>query len=352
MEKTSFVKSTLCVVAGHSSGHILPALTLGIQWLQARPQGSCIFFSTTKQLDKKILSHSEVPITHIPLNFESISLKKVWKLPRWFLSGIRSCIHSYRVLAQHNIEKVITTGGYIAVPVCIAAKLLGIPIELYELNAVPGKTIRFLSYISQTIYVCFTTTQRYFNNQNCVVISYPLQPALKVKPIKPQEARSNFGLHPTYTTILILGGSQGSLFINNVIKKWLFEAATTYAHIQIIHQTGNRDTTDWYALYKKYTIPAFVISYYDNMHQLYSAADIVVCRSGAGSLFEVAYFKKTCITIPLETQAGNHQIMNALAMRQQYPKRMEILRQHALVHDVSLFTQAINTALIQKQIQK
>ena len=70
--------------------------------------------------------------------------------------------------------KVITTGGYIAIPVCLSAKLLGIPIELYELNVIPGKTTRFLSYIATIIYLCFNDTKLYFKNKNCSVTNYCL----------------------------------------------------------------------------------------------------------------------------------------------------------------------------------
>lgn len=347
MEKITLLKPTLCVVAGHSGGHILPARTLADEWLHTNPQGTCIFFSTDKQLDKHVLYDTHGTIVHVPLAIEPLSLKKFWRIPIALTKYIRSCIKSYRYLAQQPVQKVITTGGHVALPVCIAAKLLNIPIELYELNAVPGKAIHLLSHIAQTIYVCFPYAQHYFTRKKCLVATYPLQPSLQKNPLTKKEARNSLQLDPLKTTVLVLGGSQGSIFINNLIKKWLPYASRAYKNLQIIHQTGNQDTTDWQAFYKKYNLPFKAFPYYHDMHQLYSAADIIICRAGAGSLFEAVHFKKNCITIPLEAHAGNHQVINAQAIKKQYPELIHILYQSSLTNDISNFTTTVQQLLHQ-----
>lgn len=335
----------LCVVAGNSAGHILPAQVLAQQWLKKNKKGSCIFISTAKQLDQTILADSS--LEHIQLKLENISLKKIWKFPYFIGKFLYTCIKSYKLLSDKQIVKVITTGGYIAIPVCLSAKLLGIPIELYELNALPGKTTRFLSSIAQTIYFCFKETKPYFKNKNCIQTAYPLQPALQTKAISQIAARKMLGLNSDFTTLLIIGGSQGSLFINNLVQKWLEKKAIKYKNIQIIHQIGSHDKTDWQALYKKYNLPALVFPYYKQMHELYAATDIIICRSGAGSLFEAVHYNKLCITIPLEGIADNHQVKNALAIAQQYSDIVQILFQHILEKDSTSFTKALDAAIIQ-----
>ena len=345
MEKTSFLKPTLCVVAGHSGGHILPALTLAQTWQRTNPKGQCLFFSTDKKLDKHILHDNKKYIIHIPLTFHSISLKKCWQFPTFVWSFIRSCTQSYQSLSQYKIEKVITTGGYVSLPVCITAKLLGIPIEVYELNAVPGKAIRILSYIAKKIYICFPQTEKYFIYKNCIVAAYPLQPSLQKQPSTKKITRISLGLKPSYTTILILGGSQGSLFINNLIKIWLTHASKAYQTIQIIHQTGTIDTTNWNKIYTSYKIPACVFPYYDTMHQLYCATDIIINRSGAGSLFEAVHYKKPCITIPLKSGTSNHQIANALALAKCYPTLVYPLKQQELEQNASLLNDKLHALI-------
>jgi len=349
MEKTALVKPALCVVAGHSGGHILPARTLAEQWLKANPKASCIFFSTNKKLDNDLLASSNIPLMHIPLELETFSLKKSWSIPPSLFKCISSCIQSYKILSKHKPQKIITTGGFVAIPVCIAARLLRIPIELYELNAVPGKAIRFLSSLAQTVYICFAQAQQQLGNKKCVLASYPLQSITQGTSISKKSARLSLGLHPTHTTVLILGGSQGSLFINNVIKKWLTSADISYKNIQIIHQTGSHDTTDWEKFYASHNITAQTFSYHDNVNQLYNAADIVICRSGAGSLFEVVHYKKPCITIPLESQADNHQVINALAIAEQYPELVTLIRQKEITNDIACFAKKLNSMLLLQQ---
>lgn len=325
---------TLCVVAGHSGGHILPALTLAHEWLSIN-KGSCIFFSTTRTLDAAILRDRSTQIRHIPLNFTHFSLR----------TFVHAFLQSYRALrTASDVQKVITTGGIVAIPVCLAAVLLRIPIELYELNAAPGKTTRFLAPFATKILVCFAQAQRFFAAKKCSVAQYPLQPALRAI-LTDHEARTLLGLGTTTTTILVMGGSQGSLFMNNLIKQWVQENPHDAQRMQIIHQTGNNDTTNWHAFYEQHNIRAFTCAYYDAPHVFYAAADIIICRSGAGSLFEAVHYKKPCITIPLEGVAENHQVLNARAMALAHPEFMRVIEQSELIGTISPF-QKILVALL------
>ena len=123
--------------------------------------------------------------------------------------------------------------------------------------------------------------------------------------------------------------------------------AKKHKNIQIIHQTGCNDKTDWQALYKKYALSAFVFPYYERMHELYAATDIIICRSGAGSLFEAVHYNKLCITIPAGSARRYHQVKNALAIARQHPNIVQVLFQNILEKDIVPFTEAINTAIIQ-----
>ena len=109
--------------------------------------------------------------------------------------------------------------------------------------------------------------------------------------------------------------------------------AKKHKNIQIIHQTGCNDKTDWQALYKKYALSAS-FSVYERMHELYAATDIIICRSGAGSLFEAVHYNKLCITIPLEAHADNHRVKNALAIARQHANIVQVLFQNILEKDI------------------
>jgi UDP-N-acetylglucosamine--N-acetylmuramyl-(pentapeptide) pyrophosphoryl-undecaprenol N-acetylglucosamine transferase len=323
---------TLCVVAGHSGGHILPARTLAYDWLAEHTESACIFFSTTRALDAAILARSDTRIRHIPLAFTRFS-------PLAFLHAIAQ---SYRVLRGSNVQKVITTGGIVAIPVCLAAALLRIPIELYELNAVPGKTTRFLAPLASKVFVCFAQAHRFFAAKKCSPAAYPLQPTLRTA-LSRHEARAQLGLSEHGATLLVMGGSQGSLFMNNLIKKWVQENLHQAQRLQIIHQTGSNDSTDWPTFYAQHNIRAFACAYYNAPHIFYAAADVIICRSGAGSLFEAVHYKKPCITIPLEGVAENHQVLNAQAMAQTYPEFIHVIEQADLAQSSLMVAQALKT---------
>jgi UDP-N-acetylglucosamine--N-acetylmuramyl-(pentapeptide) pyrophosphoryl-undecaprenol N-acetylglucosamine transferase len=333
MQKT--MTPTLCVVAGHSGGHILPARTLAYAWLQENKHGSCIFFSTARALDAAILRDSDTRVRTVALNFSRFAP----------LAFVRAFLQSYRELSKHAVKKVITTGGIVAVPVCLAAALLRIPVELYELNAAPGKTMRFLAPLATKIFVCFAPAQRFFAAKKCSTAQYPLQPALHA-PLTQHDARELLGLDSATKTILVMGGSQGSLFMNNLIKQWVQENGSDAQRIQIIHQTGNNDTTDWPTFYQQHGVRAFACAYYNAPHIFYAAADVIICRSGAGSLFEAAHYKKPCITIPLEGVAENHQVLNARAMAQAYPDFMHVIEQQEITGNNALFVKQLKNLIL------
>lgn len=332
-------------VAGKSGGHILPCLTIASRIVNKNNNYEIIFFSTDNLLDKQLLEKNEQVHYHIPLHFDAIPYNKIYKYPRFIWNFLKVFIKSWRTLKKLRPESIISTGGTIAIPVCLAARLLHIPIELYELNAVPGKSTKLLTPFASKIWVCFASSIQHFPRYKCSVTSYPIKFIDKTKIISQQTALQHFAFSADRKTIVILGGSQGSLFINSIIKK-LFEHASELAQtIQIIHQTGAFDTTNWTAWYASLGIPAKVFSYSDAIAECYAAADLIICRSGAGTLAEVEFFDKHCITIPLETKSTMHQVDNALAIAQQRSDLFTVLRQQDIDRDQELLTKSVKQNL-------
>jgi UDP-N-acetylglucosamine--N-acetylmuramyl-(pentapeptide) pyrophosphoryl-undecaprenol N-acetylglucosamine transferase len=130
---------------------------------------------------------------------------------------------------------------------------------------------------------------------------------------------------PERKTIFVLGGSQGSLLLNETIKK--FVEHEPHGNYQIIHQTGAFQENSWRQFYMSHTIPAFTFGYDEHVHEYYAFADVILCRAGAGTLFEIAFFKKPCIVIPLVASTTDHQIYNARAMVEQYPELFTVVEQ-------------------------
>ena len=104
------------------------------------------------------------------------------------------------------------------------------------------------------------------------------------------------------------------------MQQWINDASFPSQNIQIIHQTGSIDDTDWQQLYASKNIAAHVFSYHPDLALMYAAADLMICRAGAGTLFEIKFFNKPCIIIPLMTNTTTHQVDNAHAMASEYPE--------------------------------
>lgn len=325
---------TLCVVAGKSGGHIVPGLTLAHQKQSNNPNLRILFFTTPSSLDKKIISNTSLNnLKHFTLPLDAIPYRKPWKIPLFFYAFIYAlficCIYLYR----YKPSQIISMGGIISLPVCLAGFVLRIPIALYELNAVPGSAVKFLARFATTIPICFDDARNHLPQQKCTLTDYPIRYSTKQCELNRHEVRKNLGISVSKKTILILGGSQGSQFINNMIKQ-LFESNPWLAsHLHAIHQTGIDKSTDWPAWYCQHNVSAHTFAYHDDLSMYYRAADLVICRAGAGSLFETLFFKLPLITIPLETHTTDHQIYNARAVEKQYPELVYVLVQKNIEHN-------------------
>jgi UDP-N-acetylglucosamine--N-acetylmuramyl-(pentapeptide) pyrophosphoryl-undecaprenol N-acetylglucosamine transferase len=247
---------------------------------------------------------------------------------------------SFFYLWKHKPTQIITTGGIVAIPTCVAGFILRIPVTLYSLDAVPGKAIQFLTPLATAIITPFATSQKYFSAQKCTVTSYPI----KYDNIRVDQhtAQKELNLSPHKKTILILGSSQGSLFLNECIKQWINDSSFSADMFQIIHQTGSVDDTDWKQLYALKNITAHVFGYYPDLALMYAAADLIICRAGAGTLFEIKFFNKQCIIIPLQTNTTTHQVDNARAMASEYPELFCALAQRDVERDPKILFTRIN----------
>ena len=316
--------ATICFVAGKSGGHILPCITKAQQLHQEN--NSICLFSSGSDLDNAIVSKHNW-IKHVkPAKLENIP-SKWWKMP-WFCCqlGYYFC-KSVHILWKIKPQKIISFGGLVSIPVCIAGKLLGIPIELHELNVEPGRAISFLARYTDTLHIYFPETARAFPEHNCILNAYPIRFTQKDTAYNKKELAQKLHLRQNKKTILILGGSQGSTALNQLIKKYITETPSIRDRIQVIHQTGSQDSENYSDFYKQHEIPALVFQFHSELQDFYNMADIIICRSGAGTLFEIKFFHKKCLTIPHETTSTCHQIRNAESMAQLYPDQFHIIQQ-------------------------
>lgn len=327
---------TICFVAGKSGGHLLPCITQAKKIYEQNPQAKLYVFTSGSDLDKTILKKHTHIQEYCPTSLDNPPYGQPWLLP-WFT--IKTCWYfckSLHKLWQLKPAKVVSFGGFICIPTCLAAKLLGIPFELYELNVEPGKATKFLSKFTDRIYTCFESTKDYFPNKTCVHFDYPIRFQAQYLTFNKQKLLNYYQFDATRFTLLILGGSQGSILLNQVVKDMIEQYPEIRQKIQIVHQTGQCDPFDYAALYQQYAIPAVVFGYHEKLQDFYNLADLIISRAGAGTLFEIKFFGKRCITIPHETTNTNHQIKNVLELQKEFPYQFLIIKQTDFTSDLLL----------------
>lgn len=338
------VDSRIAYVAGKSGGHMIPCLTLFNEAKTHDPHLRGLFFTSNAPLDATIVADiPDMVICRLPVHTRIHNPLKYGVL---FCGIIVSCIKSAWYLLTYKPVRIVTTGGISAVPVCLVAYLLGIPIDLYELNAVVGRATRFLAPLATRIFICFPEAQSSFRAKACTLTPYPIRFSVTASTDQ-GTIREQLNLRADLPVITILGGSQGSVQLNRFIKQALMHYTKP---VQIIHQTGSIDTTDWAAWYQAHNLIACVFPYRDDLASYIIAADLIICRAGAGTLFESMAYKKKMIVIPLEGVANDHQVANAYACQRHYQDAFT-LRQDRLLHHPTLLSGTIETFLNPQQQQ-
>lgn len=350
---------TLFIVAAGSGGHILPALTLAQNWLKNNPGGSIIVFTGTSALEKKILhqAHNIEHVFFVPL--AKFSLRSWWKIPVVAWQAFFLMIQTLFWSMWYKPSLVISTGGLHAIPVCLATRLTRKRTELYELNVIPGKATKALLPIVHTIHTVFDQTKQHCRwgfldfARKCQSAPYPLRFTPTDATLSHNEAILQIKeLNPQYKTIFVLGGSQGSRLLNTLMRQFIHTLLKTNQRCNVIHQTGALEEAEWETFYQENNIPAITFSYNPMIQKFYTASDLIVCRAGAGTMFEILFFKRPCVVIPLISHTTDHQEANARAMQQQHPNLFNVINQtEAVANPVDVIAH-MNTLLFNEPEKK
>ena len=213
------------------------------------------------------------------------------------LLSLKAVIHCRRIMQQLKPLSVLGVGGYASAPAVFAARMLGVPTFLHEQNSVPGRVNRLASrFTTQTLATFPDATRRL---GNAVWVGMPTR--AEIFQASREEALRTLELRPP--VVLIFGGSGGALRINLAAEE-AFRGATPYTVVQI---SGRRDFSRLSTDNPRHEI----LEYVDEIWRYLAAADVVVSRAGAGSLFDIAAAGKAAILIPFPYATGDHQLENA-----------------------------------------
>lgn len=241
------------------------------------------------------------------------SIENFLDAPKFLIGFIQALWKLYRIMP----DAIFSKGGTGALPVVVAGWFYRIPIAIHESDAIPGMTNAASAGFARKIFVSFLGAAEKFDARKVVVTGAPIRADLLTNRPKQELAKESLGFSSSHPLMLILGGSQGSIRINNFIVTNLSEIMKI---TQVMHQTGVANFLEVEKLAHAALIdqPAdgnryVPINYFtDKMETAYAAADIVVCRGGAG-IFEIASFGKPAILIPIAESANDHQRANAYA---------------------------------------
>lgn len=218
-----------------------------------------------------------------------------------FLKGLKA---AWQIVSREKPSVVLSFGGYISVPLVIAAKLKGIPINLHEQTISPGRANRFLSRLADRILITFPQTTAYFPKAKTSQTGIVLNSALDNK------QKPRWFVKTPLPLLLVVGGSTGSHSINVLIESILSELQTRF---QIVHQTGENRYQDYAQLLSHKSARYLPVKHLlpEEMGYFYQRADLVISRAGANTFFELLHFKKPAILIPLPWSANHEQELHA-----------------------------------------
>ncbi|MAZ78194.1 MAG: undecaprenyldiphospho-muramoylpentapeptide beta-N-acetylglucosaminyltransferase [Legionellaceae bacterium] len=291
----------MLIMAGGTGGHIFPALAVAEQ-LKQEGHEVC-FLGTASGLEAKLVPAHK--FTLLTLNIVGV---RGHKLSRKLLSPLlllRAIWQAIRIIKKFKPDVVLGMGGFVSGPGGIAAFLLRKPLYLHEQNAVAGTTNRYLSKFAKHIFSAFPNTFPRASNEICV--GNPVRRSLCDLPAPSERYAKRTGP----INILVLGGSRGAMALNLYVPQALSQLKKP---IMVWHQAGEAHFDQAKQAYRECGIEAKIDAFIDDMSTVYAWADLVICRSGAMTVSEIAAVGIAVVFIPFPHAIDDHQTKNAASL--------------------------------------
>jgi UDP-N-acetylglucosamine--N-acetylmuramyl-(pentapeptide) pyrophosphoryl-undecaprenol N-acetylglucosamine transferase len=289
----------LLIAGGGTGGHVFPALAVAREWMARGAERQVIFAGTERGLESKLVPEAGFALETIRV----AGLKGIggMKLLRNAATLPGALVDSFRVVGRHRPAAAFGVGGYASGPVMFAAALRGVPTVIFEPNAEPGLANRLLAPLAKRIATAHAPTAERWGSK-AVVTGCPVRAEFFSVPAK--EHRAPF-------TVLITGGSQGSLPVNRCVVDALDLFTARKHELRFVHQTGERDYNAVRVAYARREFNAEVVPFISRMAENFALADLIVCRSGAITVAEIAAAGRAAIFIPFAAATDSHQLRNA-----------------------------------------
>ena len=293
----------ILIACGGTGGHLFPGIAVG-EALRARGHEVMLLIS-----EKKVDAQASAKYTH--LRFETMAA--VAKPPTlslrmlpflWKLAG--SIRHCKKVIRRFQADAVLGMGGFTSLPPVYAGHQLGLKTFVHDSNARPGRANVMTSRFCTQVFLGLDAAKGFFPKRETFTTGTPVRPEIANLPLR-KDAAALFGLDPTRPTVLVTGGSQGARRLNELSAQ---AAANLPPETQVLHIAGSLDFQRVSEI--THGRPGYkVLGFCDQMAAAYAVADLVIARSGASSLTEIAIAGHPSILVPYPHAADDHQTRNA-----------------------------------------
>jgi len=288
------------IAAGGTGGHIFPGLAIAHEFKRRDAATQILFVGTARGLEKKIVPREGFDLELI--NIGALKGVSIFERMKSLVELPVSFVAAFGILKRFKPDLVIGVGGYSSGPTLLMAALVRIPTMVVEPNAMPGFTNRVLAWFVDAAALSFEDARIFFGERGVVTGN----------PVRADFAQLNRKTRTEKLHVLIFGGSQGAHAINDAMIKALPLLSPKRERIDVTHQTGERDFD---AVKRAYEDAGFaradVRPFVHDIAQQFELADVLICRSGATTVAEVAAAGKAAIFIPFPFATDDHQRKNA-----------------------------------------
>lgn len=331
--KLGACQTRVLLSGGGTGGHVNPALAIA-EGIKARePDARFLYVGVKNKAESVIVVRAGYKLRFVPSEgFPGFRVSM--RLFRFLAKLVLGIAKSMAILISFAPKRVVATGGYVSAPVILAAVILkklriaDVRIFLHEQNSIPGQLNALMGKWVDRVLLTFPQTLSFFPNG--VVAGYPIRNSIAPVPLDEARERISFSIPRDRDVIFVFGGSQGARTINRAIADALRHLLPYRDRIFIIHGTGLSSSNDYDPSYdtgirldksltedERPLLAEFYHrqDYFHDIAEIYSLSTLVVCRSGAGSLNEISRIGKPALLIPKANLPGDHQVMNARAMK-------------------------------------
>ena len=307
------------IAGGGTGGHVFPTLATAHALRELAPELEVEFVGTERGLESRLVPEAGWPLHQVPAAPLARKLSpSTLRLPAVVLGAAREVAELIRA---RDVAVAAVFGGYVAVPLALAARRTRTPLVVHEQNAVPGVANKLAARWAQTVAVSYHQAEHAFRGRRVVFTGNPVRPEMAGvdRAQLRDEAMAFFGLDPRRRTLLVFGGSQGARRINDAVVG----SAGLWSDprgLQVLHAAGanehERVRAAWReALGEEGKAPlvrceAFIA----RMDLAYAAADVVICRSGASTIAELSALGLPSVLVPYPHATADHQMANARAL--------------------------------------